>query len=138
MREVGVVVLACLLGGCPSVDLGNSPGPPSRCTPDRQYFEDVIWPEMLAPSEPSRSCVAEGGCHDASNNPRSGLRLETDLTVAGAIEDNYQTATRFLTCGFPMASLLLTKPSADAPDHGGGIIFAADDPVVSVFESWFP
>jgi hypothetical protein len=141
MREVGVVVLACLvplMTGCPSVDLGNNPVPPARCAPDRQYFDDVIWPEMLAPSDPARSCVAAGGCHDIGNSPRSGLRLEPDITMAGALDDNYRAATAFLTCGFPMGSPLLTKPSAESPDHGGGVIFAGDDPVVSAFESWFP
>lgn len=138
MREVGVVALLSLLAGCPSVDLGNTPPPVGNCTPDRDYFRDVIWPEYLAPSDPARSCVAAGMCHNADNSPRSGLHLEPDITIAGNLDDNYRAATSFLQCGFPMGSELLTKPSADAPDHGGGVIFAADDPVVSVFESWFP
>ena len=136
MREVGVVALALLLGGCPSVDLGNDPPPPNLCQPDKEYFRDVIWPEYLA--NPARSCLVTGGCHDATNNPRSGLRLDPDITVAAHLDDNYVAATSFLTCGFPMGSPLLTKPSSESPDHGGGIIFEADDPVVSVFESWFP
>jgi hypothetical protein len=136
----GVLGLAILVGitGCPTVDLGDAPPNPGVCRPDPQYFRDVIWPEFLAPPEIARSCVGQGGCH-AIEDGRSALRLETDVeTDLGALDRNYAVVTRFLNCGSPDASSLLTKPLATSDPHGGGDIFPnTSDPAVTAFETWF-
>lgn len=139
-RHVGVSAL-CALGavlsaGCPTVDLGETPPDIGQCRPDRQYFEDVIWPEVLAPADPARSCVDAAGCHEASDG-RSALRLDGVDPIDQA--SNYDVVTRFLSCSTPSASPLLTKPLAGVEGHGGGDIFVgSDDPAVVAFEAWFP
>jgi hypothetical protein len=45
--------------------------------------------------------------------------------------------TRFLNCGSPDASSLLTKPLSTSDQHGGGDIYNAGDPEVTAFETWF-
>jgi len=123
-----------LLGGCPTVDLGDQPPGPERCLPSAQYFHDVIWPEYLAPADASKSCVANAGCHQTANG-RSALRLET-----APVDDtrNYQAVTPFLSCSSPESSLLLSKPLKGGDPHGGGDIFAASsDPAVDKFLMWF-
>jgi len=100
-----------------------------------QYFHDVIWPQYLAPADTSKSCVSQAGCHQAANG-RSALRLQTD-----PVDDlqNYQNVIRFLNCGTPEASALLSKPLAGGDPHAGGDIFAnTSDPAVVAFLGWFP
>ena len=130
-----LVCILALLGGCPTVDLGDQPPDPALCTPPMQYFTDVIWPQYLAPSDAAKSCVANAGCHQAATG-RSALRLETT-----PVDDvrNYETVTRFLNCGSPDASLLLSKPIHGGDPHAGGDIFAtSSDPAVVAFLGWFP
>jgi hypothetical protein len=132
-------LLGVLLGatGCPTVDLGDSPPDPGVCRPDPQYFRDVIWPEYLASTDTAKSCVMNAGCH-AADTGRSALRLETDVaTDMGALDRNYQVVTRFLNCGSPDASSLLTKPLSTEDQHGGGDIYDPADAEVSAFETWF-
>lgn len=134
-----VLGLATLLGGtgCPTVDLGDTPPNPGVCRPDPSYYRDVIWPEYLASSDSSKSCVMAAGCH-ASDTGRSALRLETDVVDdAGAHDRNYSVVTRFLNCGSPDASSLLTKPLSGGDQHGGGDIYGIGDPEVDAFETWF-
>ena len=132
---LGTLLLACalaLLGGCPTVDLGDQPPDPEQCRPDMQYFHDHIWPEYLAPADTAKSCVAKTGCHADS----TAYRL-----VTSPVDDtaNYQATSRFLNCSTPEASLLLTKPLVGGDPHGGGDIFAStSDPAVQVFLKWFP
>lgn len=124
-----------LLGGCPTVDLGDQPPDPGQCRPDMQYYTQHIWPEYLAPADPAKSCVAATGCHQAASG-RSALRLQTD-----PVDDlqNYQVVTRFLNCATPEASFLLSKPLAGGDPHAGGDIFAStSDPAVVTFLKWFP
>jgi hypothetical protein len=125
------------LAGCPTVDLGETPADPGVCRPDALEFRDVIWPEYLAPADTNRSCVGMSGCHDASDG-RSALRLETDVAGDPTAHDrNYAVVIRFLNCGTPDASSLLTKPLAGLDPHGGGDIFPnIDDPAVMAFEAW--
>jgi len=69
--------LACLaflvLGGCPTVDLGEDLVEPGVCHPDMNYFNTQIWPNYLAPAT-AQSCVGQAGCH-AADTGRSALRL---------------------------------------------------------------
>ncbi len=135
MGRLGLIWALTLLGGCPTVDLGDQPPDPEQCRPDMQYFHDHIWPEYLSPADTTKSCVANAGCHQASSG-RSALRLQTD-----PVDDlqNYQVVTRFLNCSTPEASLLLSKPLKGGDPHGGGDIFpATTDPAVVVFLAWFP
>jgi len=133
---LGTLLLGtAVLGGCPTVDLGDQPAHGLTCRPDMQYFHDHIWPEYLAPSDTSRSCVANAGCHQAASG-RSALRLETE-----PVDDlrNYATVIRFLDCNSPVDSPLLSKPVAGGEAHGGGDIFpSSSDPSVQVFLQWFP
>ena len=110
MRPATTAVLCfalALLGGCPTVDLGDQPPDPGVCRPDMQYFHDVIWPQYLAPADTAEELRGQqAGCHQAATGS-SALRLQTD-----PVDDvqNYQTVIRFLNCGTPEASRLLTYP----------------------------
>ncbi|HVK74165.1 MAG TPA: hypothetical protein VM734_12635 [Kofleriaceae bacterium] len=125
-----------VLGGCPTVDLGESPPAPMRCEPDRAYYENEIWPKYLAPAGGgAKSCVAQAGCHNDSNG-RSGLRLDTSNPPDHG--RNYQVVTRYLLCSTPEESVLLTKPLAASVPHAGGDLIQMDDTEVMVFLGWFP
>jgi hypothetical protein len=123
---------------CPTVDLGDPGVEPGICRPDETYFRDVMWPEYLAPADTTRSCVANGGCHEVATG-RSSLRLQaTDLDEA-AYADNYEVTLRFLNCASWDDSKLLIEPLGGIEDHGGGVIFPdTSDPAVAVFEGWEP
>jgi len=136
MRQISrACVLALALGllGCPTVDLGDSPVAPGSCRPSRAYFETMIWPEYIAPADTSRSCVDEAGCHRQSDG-RSSYRLATDPVDMSA---NYEATTRFLNCGSPTASSLLTKPLTGTDSHGGDDLFNMSSPSYTVFLDWF-
>jgi hypothetical protein len=119
------------------VDLGETPPDPGVCRPDPTYFRDVIWPEYLAPTDPDKSCVGTSGCH-ASDTGRSALRLETDTSDPQVFDRNYAVVTRFLNCGSPDASSLLTKPISGVDSHGGSDLFGPGDPEEATFLGWFP
>ena len=130
------LVAMSALAGCPTVDLGDTPPDVGQCLPDATYFQNVIWPQYIAPADQSKSCVGRSGCHDSSNGS-SALRLSTATPID--YSSNYQIVTRFLDCGTPSNSELLTKPLAGVDNHGGGDIFVNNsDPAVVAFLAWFP
>ena len=122
------------LAGCPTVDLGDTPADIGSCRPDRQYFDNVIWPMYLANPDASKSCTSMSGCHDVQNNPRSGMRLETATPIDFAA--NYRTVTRHLNCTDPGASDLVAYPEQFLPHPV--MLFTPTDPLVTqVFLPWF-
>jgi hypothetical protein len=143
MQRLGPLILlgAVLVTsvGCPTVDLGENPPDPPDCRPDPVYFRDTLWPQYLAPAAPNLSCINDAGCHRIEDG-RSALRLEPNPMSQGDHDNNYATVTRFLNCGFPEASPLLTKPMSTVDAHGGGDMF--DDSLAPgtqrfIFEDWF-
>jgi hypothetical protein len=135
LLRASLVATAILVGGCPTVDLGDQPIDPEVCHPSMQFFHDQIWPNYLErKDDASKSCVAAAGCHQASSG-RSALRLQTN-----PVDDaqNYANVTRFLDCSLPENSTLLTKPLVGGDPHGGGDIFTStSDPAVMTFLMWF-
>ena len=131
-----LAVTAVTLAGCPTVDLGENPPDPPTCRPDFLYYQDVLYPSFIAPADPNLSCVDAPGCH-RTNDGRSALRLTTDPPDHNA---NYAIVTRFLNCGLPEASSMLTKPMEGVDAHGGGDIFNDTfGPTTprGIFEEWF-
>lgn len=126
----------CLLplAACPTVDLGDTPVSPGACRPDPVYFEEVIWPEFIDTGVMETSCVADGGCHQLENG-RSAFRVSIGDRVD--LSSNYNVVTRFLNCGTPSASPLLTKPMSGVDSHGGGDTFGPNSPSEAVFLDWF-
>lgn len=131
---VGFALASALLAACPTVDLGDTPVSPGSCRPDMAYFEDVIWPQFIAPANEAQSCVAEGGCHQLENG-RSAFRVSVNPPIDFAA--NYNVTTRFLNCGTPQSSPLLTKPVGGVDSHGGGDLFAPGSEPELVFLDWF-
>lgn len=129
-----VVVSIPLLSACPTVDLGETPVSPGSCRPDPVYFEENIWPIFIDTGDMQTSCVGEGGCHQLENG-RSAFRV----SVAQPIDftANYNVTTRFLNCGTPSASSLLTKPISGVGSHGGGDLFAPGSANETIFLDWF-
>jgi len=125
-----LTTVALATAACPGVDLGEEPPPPPTCRPDPLYFEQIIWPEFLAPADPARSCVDEAACHRDSDG-RSALRLDVANPAS-----NYSIVTRFLNCGSPLDSSLWTKPVSMVGPHGGGDQFDAAE-LQATFETWF-
>jgi|GEM_PF-1626487 len=129
--------LAFCLVGCETVDLGETPPSPGLCQPDPVYFEEVVYPQVIAPADPQKSCVADAGCHQAANG-RSALRLRTNDPLSPQDQQqNYDVVTRFLNCGSPEASSFLTKPLAGIDPHGGGDIIQPGSPEEDLFLEWF-
>jgi len=126
--------LACVLAGCPTVDLGDTPPDIGLCNPVRgeAYFESDIWPKYLNPTDVTKQCT-KVGCHDQRG--QSALRFKTDPIDLPA---NYKASLIYLNCGTPEVSQLLVKPLAGVEPHGGGDLFPADtDPAVQDFLAWF-
>jgi hypothetical protein len=123
---------------CPTVDLGEMPPAAGLCRPPIAYYQDVVWPEFLAPSgDTERSCVAAAGCHQRDNG-RSALRLLSAEPLSAADhQQNYDVVTRFLNCGTPEASTLLTKPLSGVDPHGGGDLVTPGDAPEEAFLTWF-
>lgn len=133
------LALVALLAGCPTVDLGDVPPDPGQCRPDRAYFRDVIWPELLAPADPMRSCVDAAGCHRRDDG-RSALRLT--VPADGQLDQvdydrNYDAVVPFLNCGAPESSSLLTKPLSGIDSHAGGDLFDPNSEPDTRFQMWF-
>lgn len=136
-----LVLLAALGTGCPTVDLGDDPPDPGQCRPSPVYFEDVIWPRYIkAQSDPAASCVDAPACHRREDG-RSALRLEVpppDQPDNVDYAANYAIVTRFLNCGSPESSSLLTKPLSGIDAHGGGdLINGPASPLYNDFLQWF-
>jgi hypothetical protein len=128
---------ALCLTGCPTVDLGDNPPDPGICQPDRGYFETVIWPQFVAPQDPTLSCVDAAGCHRDSDG-RSGFRVA--VPAAGAPVDfdaNYDSVVFFLNCSDPASSRLLTKPLTGVQSHAGGDMFNRGSASEQAFLQWF-
>lgn len=123
-----------LLTGCPTVDLGELPVSPGACRPDPVYFEANIWPLFIDTGDPMTSCVGEGGCHQLENG-RSAFRVSVTQPIDYSA--NYNVVTRFLNCGTPSASPILTKPLRGVDSHGGGDLFGDNDAGVQIFLDWF-
>jgi hypothetical protein len=128
------VTAVVLLAGCPTLDLGDVPMDIGTCTPDRLYFETVIWPEYLAPTDTARSCVAMGNCHNQDIGASSSYRLRTAMPID--FDDNYMATTRKLNCGTPTNSPLLTNPLAGEEAHPVDIFPSTSDPAVVTFLNW--
>jgi hypothetical protein len=139
-NPVIALALAVCGGGCPTVDLGDAPAAPAACRPDPLYFQDILWAEFLSPaSEPARSCVDQAGCHDMGNSARSSFQLQVaPEPIPQAVHDqNYRVTTRFINCGTPEQSSLLTRPLSGTDTHGGGDLFAPGSSPETVFLQWF-
>ncbi len=134
LGAMGVALASTLLSACPTVDLGETPVSPGACRPDPAYFEEFIWPEFIATADEAKSCVAEGGCHQLENG-RSAFRVSVNPPID--FTANYNVTTRFLNCGTPQASSLLTKPMSGVDSHGGGELFAPGSESELVFLDWF-
>jgi hypothetical protein len=52
-------------------------------------------------------------------------------------DSNYNVVSRFLNCGTPEASSLLTKPLSGVDPHGGGDLFAPGSQTEADFLNWF-
>lgn len=133
-----LVLSVLLAGGCPTVDLGESPAAPGSCRPDPTYFHDILWPEVIAtPSDPAKTCLGAVGCH-RQDSGRSALRFIADEPLSDAdFRDNYNVVTRFLSCGAPAQSSFLTKPLSGIDPHGGGDLLEPGSDAETVFLQWF-
>jgi hypothetical protein len=121
-----------LLGGCPTVDLGDTPSDIGVCNPAGgiEYFEAMIWPEYIKPMDGTRGC-SKTSCHGEGGTSPNFRTMPVDFVV------NYRVAQNFLNCGQPMMSDLLTKPMAGINAHGGGELFPPSDASVQIFLDWF-
>ncbi len=134
-HALGFACLLTGLAGCPTVDLGDTPTDINLCNPPggREYFDEMVWPEFVRPSDTANGCTRSGGCHNEGGGTALNFRTNPlDLAF------NYRQAQVFLNCGTPGASDFLTKPLAGIEPHGGMDIFSSEsDPAVQVFLGWF-
>ncbi|MEO8703697.1 MAG: hypothetical protein ABI867_26845 [Kofleriaceae bacterium] len=131
-----VVALALLLlGGCPTVDLGDTPDDIIKCNPagGADYFSANIYPMYLKADDTATGCTQAAGCHNEGGGTPLNLRI-------GARRDdafNFKQAQEFLDCDDPAMSRLLTRPLSEIDAHGGGDIYTMSDAEVQVFLDWF-
>ena len=121
-----------LLGGCPTVDLGDTPTEVGLCNPagGLSYFQSQIWPNYVQRPVADQTC-ARSSCHVAGGN---ALEFPNPIDFPTA----YRRVQVYLNCGSPESSLFLTKPLTGVEPHGGGDIFSGPgDPAVQIFLDWF-
>ena len=128
-------VAVALLGGCPTVDLGDTPTDINLCNPAGgvAYFTATIYPRYLAADDTVNGCTRSTGCHNEGGGNALSFRI-------GARRDdafNFRQAQVFLNCGTPEMSTLLTRPLGSIDPHGGGDIYTMSDPEVQIFLDWF-
>lgn len=131
---VAAATAALALAGCPTVELGDTPEDIGLCIPrgGRAYFDDVIWPMFVRPTNATQGCTRNGGCHVFGQGNLLGYKVSP---LDGAA--NYRATLLQLDCGQPMNSMFLTKPLAGIDPHGGMDIFAQGAPEVQLFLDWF-
>ena len=101
------------------------------------YFRDILYPEYLEVGG-SASCIGEAQCHDATNAGRSAFQIEPVIPgPANAFDAAYSATTRFLNCGSPDISSMLTRPLSGRDAHGGGDLFGPGSAQEQVFLDWF-
>jgi hypothetical protein len=135
MLRLPVGCLVALLGGCPTVDLGDTPTDINLCNPSGglDYFVAEVYPNFVRPADATNACTRAGGCHNEAGGNALNFRTNPQDDVF-----NYRQAQVFLNCGTPEMSQFLTKPLAGVEAHGGGNIYGStDDPQVQVFLDWF-
>jgi hypothetical protein len=131
------VTIACLLAGCPTVELGDTPADIGVCAPvgGKAYFDATIWPQYLAipaPLDPTHTCL-DKGCH-GNGSVSGGLGFDTAQPTSSS---NYRIAQQELDCSVPSASRMLLKPLAGVLGHEGGDLFRMTDPEYQTFLDWF-
>lgn len=133
-RGAACLVLALAAGGCPTVDLGDTPEDVGLCNPrgGLAYFQDVIWPMVVRPSNTATGCTKAGGCHILGEGNLLGYKVNPVDFPA-----NYRATLVHLECGTPAMSAFLTKPLAGIDGHGGMDIFQPMAPEVMLFLDWF-
>jgi hypothetical protein len=126
--------LLAFSAGCPTVDLGDTPSDIGLCNPAGgvEYFEAMIWPEYVKPTDTATGCTKAGGCHNEAGGNALGFRTQP---VDNAF--NYRQTQIYLNCGQPMMSDLLTNPVAGTDPHGGSDLFQPSDMRVQIFIGWF-
>ena len=135
MRVHLAITALALLAGCPTVDLGDTPTDIGLCNPSGglDYFQNVIWPNYVRPTDSAKGCTRSGGCH----NEAGGNALSFKTQPAPDFPFNYRQAQVFLNCGTPTASQMLTKPLSGQEPHGGGDLITNSDPAYQMFLDWF-
>lgn len=128
-------VIACsitLLGGCPTVDLGDDPPDIGLCNPagGLPYFQSEIATNYLKLADRTTGCGRSSSCHDHAH----GVAFDLADPTSSA---NYRLSQRYLNCGQPRQSALLTKPLTGEDGHGGGDLFAVDSTQYNTFLGWF-
>jgi hypothetical protein len=128
------LTLALAATGCPTVDLGDTPEDVGLCNPrgGLPYFQDVIWPMFVRPTNMANGCARAGGCHVLGDGNLLGYKVNPVDFPA-----NYRATLVHLECGTPMMSKFLTKPLAGIDGHGGMDIFQPGAPEVQAFLDWF-
>ena len=128
------LALSLAATGCPTVDLGDTPEDIGLCNPrgGLAYFQDVIWPMYVRPSNTTNGCAKTGGCHIFGDGNLLGYKV-----IPVDFPANYRATLVHLECGTPMMSKFLTKPLAGIDGHGGMDIFQASAPEIQVFLDWF-
>lgn len=129
------VVLTLTATGCPTVDLGDTPEDIGLCNPrgGLPYFQSVIWPMYVRPTNTTSGCTKTGGCHILGDGNLLGYKVGTQVDFAA----NYRATLVHLECGAPTMSKYLTKPLAGIDGHGGMDIFQPGAPEVQLFLDWF-
>src|SRR5690349_725853 len=84
-----------LLGGCPTVDLGDTPTEVGLCNPagGLPYFQSQIWPNYVQRPVADQTC-ARSSCHVAGGN---GLDFPNPIDYPTA----YRRVQVYLNCGSP-------------------------------------
>jgi hypothetical protein len=134
LRTALILGGVALGAGCPTVDLGDTPADIGSCRPDRGYFESTIWPMYIDNPDAAKSCVSMGGCHDTSNNGRSGMQFLTEEPID--FDANYRTVARHLNCADPESSDVVTYPTG-LRSHPVTLFSVSDPEVTNVFLPWF-
>jgi hypothetical protein len=141
----GASLIAALLGGCDTVDVGPPTGPPMGCNASTAFFVTDVWPKYLGPAAPGYNC-GQSACHDANAghgyfrlmNPSDGPPAPTDPPSSWPDDwrFNYTNSARLLNCADPTSSLIDTVPSGRGQPHPPGDVVTDHAAADMLFAMW--
>ena len=137
----------CVGAACEIVDPGPEVGVAGRCVVSAQFFVERIVPEYLEKHDCRNA--GDGGCHDIDNgNSIFRLRDTSDVLPPlptdplAAWPESWQlnfeaTTAQLINCDNAELAPLWSEPAGgDTLKHGGGDLFADDDPELELIEEW--
>jgi hypothetical protein len=145
-----ILLGACVLAGCGTVDPGPDTGPPSGCNAPPAFFVSDVFPKYFA-SPPATSGGPYGcgrsDCHDASSGHGYFRLVDVSAVTAPQPTDpigawpmewltNLRNVEHNISCASPLDSQVLAVPEGRSQPHPPGTTVTDPTTADTLFEMW--